>query len=720
MKTQKNPSSLGSTLRRLFVGMPVFWHHFIPMGVILALAAVIQLISSNAYINLIADSYLRQTQENFVRSCNTFSTALYDIYNTPSVLEATVDYDSLTMSANGQLPRTAMSLALTGLQDSFNDTFAIVGMPEEVECFVYYPEADAVFTRNRVFARAEECFEKYIRYEGKTAEEFLAGLEDINHTMVVQGAVLDGESECVTLLMNPLRSNCVLGLLYPEQSLLEQFRMDSLPDSAYLQLVDLEENIIFSHGETDSDCYALSVQISGIRCSAVIGIPWDHFQAMGARTRNFSILMLALTLLVGLLLSVAFSNVGTRPLRKLLSSYSLEDQPSESRNEVYRLAELLATSRRTEEAVSQILSINVLTRVLSGGVLTQTEEENLLEAYPILAESCRIAIVHTTDPAEEFGQTAITELLQEHLPENFACSTVNRLETGVLFPDDPDALRALAEVLSGVNLQLQMDGIIVQCGVSASFTGAHSAYAAVRQARFSIPIRESSTIEVYAARENDGDDRPGVFSWLTHERLYQAVMKNDRADTVEFIRALAADKYYSAADAKEVFYNVRFVVRSTAGEMHLPLPEADTLEYREEMRPKENFRQLEELACTLFDRLHARKETNDANALENVITYITENFRNPELSAAAVATHFSLPVKTVYAAIREVTELNFNDFVISMRMKEAARLLCTTADGVDEIGAACGYPAQSTFYRVFKKYYGESPNRYRSLHLREE
>ena len=30
--------------------------------------------------------------------------------------------------------------------------------------------------------------------------------------------------------------------------------------------------------------------------------------------------------------------------------------------------------------------------------------------------------------------------------------------------------------------------------------------------------------------------------------------------------------------------------------------------------------------------------------------------------------------------------------------------------------SACGYPAQSTFYRVFKKYYGESPNKYRSLH----
>ena len=266
---------------------------------------------------------------------------------------------------------------------------------------------------------------------------------------------------------------------------------------------------------------------------------------------------------------------------------------------IFRLAELLASSRQAEEAVSQVLSVQVLSKVLSGGVLSQEEEQSRLSVYPAMAETCRIAIVHTTDETEEFGQSAITELLSEHLPEQFAVITVNNLESGVLFPDDADALHLLAQVRSGMNHQLKMDGIFVQCGVSAPFTGTHSAYAAVRQARFSIPIRESSFIEVYSARE-DGDDRPGVFSWLTHERLYQAVMKNDRTDTVQFIRALGADRYYSAAEAKEVFFNVRFVVRSTAKEMMLPLPEADTLEYREEMRPKENFRVLEELAVTRF------------------------------------------------------------------------------------------------------------------------
>lgn len=719
MKKETGKLPLRERLRRGLKDMPVFWHHFIPMGVILILSVTVQVVSFTRYTRLAAENYISQVEDNFHQNIDAMSSLVYDFYTGTDVLEATTDYADLRRITKGEIPAAAMGLILRDLQSSFNNTIALAGVPEGTDYFLYYPEAEAIFTKSEVFVSAQDCFERHILLDGKSAADALQTLRELGASLQVCPAQLEDGEKCLAILMRPLGGAGVIGAVLPAGTLKEFFDLSGLPETAYLHFLDNENRTLFSVGEPTEDCYELTAAVRGIRCSAVIGIPRDYFRQQAAPTRNSSLLLLGLSLALGIALSVAFSNVGARPLRQLLSSYSLEDRPSEARNEIFRLADLLASSRQAEQAVTQILSVQVLGRVLSGGVLAQEEEESLLEAYPALSGNCRIAIVHTTDETEEFGQNAVTELLQEHLPEHFACLTLSNLESGVLFSDDADALHDLAQVLSGVNHQLGMDGITVQCGVSAPFTGVHSAYAAVRQARFSIPIRESSYIEVYSARE-DGDDRPGVFSWLTHERLYQAVMKNDRTDTVQFIRALGADKYYSAAEAKEVFYNVRFVVRSTAGEMRLPLPEADALEYREEMRPKDNFRKLEELTGLLFERLGARQAMNDADALDNVVRYIAENFHNPDLSAASVSTHFSLPVKTVYAAVRERMDLNFNEFLISVRMKEAARLLCTTNRSVDEIGEECGYPAQSTFYRVFKKYYGESPNRYRSLHLREE
>lgn len=718
MKRHDEKMKFKDWLRRGFTAVPVFWQHFILLAVVLILALGVQLLSNAGYSGIITDSYLRQAEGNFRSHCQEFSSLLYESYTVPAVVESGEDFKNLQRVQSGQLPQTSKTLILSGLQNTLAQTLSLVGSEGAEEYFLFFPDDDVVCTKNRIFSRSRDCFGSHLRFDGLSQDEALAWLDEpglVRLSAEMRVTVNGQEKDCLVLLVRPANANSILGFVYKRDTILELFNIPELPEETYFQILDAQGDTVLRYGQQRPDRgYAFTAAIQGIGGQAMLSIPENYFSEITRPTRNFGVLLLGLTLLLGLLLCWVFSGVGARPLRKLLASYGLEGDGS-SRNEIHRLADILASSQLESEAVNQILSTSVLVRVLSGGVLTEKEEKRLLESYPVLEGSCRIAIVHTTAAVEEFGQAEITELVAEHLPETFACSTVSGLETGVLLPDDPDSLTELAKVLAGVNHQLNMDGLSVLCGVSAPFSGVHSAYAAVRQARFSIPIRESSYIEVYST-EQTGDERPGVFSWLTHERLYQAVMKNDRADTVEFIRALAADKYYSAADAKEVFYNVRFVVRSTANEMLLPLPEADTLEYREEMRPKENFRVLEELVCTLFDRLHARQETNTNKTLENVVAYVSENFRNPELSANLVATHFALPVKTIYAAIRDKTGKNMGDFVIDLRMKEAARLLCTTQQSVDEIAVECGYPAQSTFYRVFKKYYGESPSKYRSLH----
>lgn len=714
---KKRKQAFLEKLHKTQKSLPVFWHHFIPMGVVLCFMALVLVFFSARYTKILAENYMERENSAFVQNKADVETTIHNVYSISESLKNTSAYRQMQDILSGNLPKSGKVVSAATLQNTFNNAFAFLDVPDNADYFVYYAQADTVFSKEQIFTVAEEGFHRFMRFGQMTGEETVQMLKK-QKSVAFYGNVSVYDEECVVVVLPPLASNdpFVLGLILPQRTFLQLFGMNLLPENAYFCLQDSRGVEILHRGVMDKNAYEVSGML--MNHTITIGIPPEYFASQTASTRNFSVVLLVLALLLGVVLSVAFSNAGATPLRHLLSSYELSEQDSETRNEIFRLADILESSRRDKEAVGQILSINVLSRVLSGGILTQEEEATLLETYPALAAPCRIAMVHKAESGEDFGQTAITELLAEHLPEDFVCVTVSTHETGVLFPDDADAMGALAQVLLGVNHQLNMDGLSVQGGVSAPFVGVDRAYAAVRQARFSIPIRESSFIEVYSARE-DGDDRPGVFSWLTHERLYQAVMKNDRGDTVQFIRNLAEDKYYSAAEAKEVFYNVRFVVRSTAEELHLPLPEADNLEYREERRPKENFLQLEKLASTLFDRLGARQDPNSKNLLDTVVGYVSENFRDPAMSAPVVATHFSLAVKTVYSAVRDKTGMSFNDYLTAVRMKEASRLLCATQKSVDEIAVLCGYPAQSTFYRVFKKYYGDSPNRYRSLQMHE-
>ncbi|MBQ7255520.1 MAG: helix-turn-helix domain-containing protein [Oscillospiraceae bacterium] len=703
--------------RNVLGGAPVFWQLFILLLVILLLALAMLFASGERYTALLTQSYLTQAESAFRQNCETFSSSLFGVYSVPSAVQNTSDYDTLRRAVSGQLPSSTKPVILSALRTSFRSSLAMTRTGKQFESFLYFPSMDAVCTKARAYERAEECFSEYIRYPDMTGEEMTALLKDVSlirflpEQKVTVGAA---EDDCITLLLHPSSVDPMIGVLLSRDTVLAYFHLESLPEETYFCLSDLDGTQLLSYGDPEAaDLYRFNCQFTGVRGQATLGVPKSYFSSLVAPTRRIGAAMIGVMLLVGLALCFWLSSLGSRPLRRLLLSYSLPDETATQRNEIRRLADLLASSRMESDEVHRILSSGILVRVFSGGVLSPEEEEKLRSAYPMLSEPCRVALIHSTATSEEFGQNAITELLREHLPEPFSCATVNALETGVLLPDDEESLHTLANVLSGVNSQLGVDGLSVICGVSAPFTGAHSVYAAVRQAQYSIPILESSYIEVFSA-EDSGGDRPGVYSWLTHERLYRAVIKNDREDTLEFVRSLGEDRYAPGA-AKEVFYNVRFVIRSTANELELPLPEADALEYHEEMRPKENFSRMETLVSTLFDRLAARQETDADKTSESILDYVAANFRDPDLGAPVIATHFALPVKTVYAIVREKTGMNLGEYLVSVRMKEAAKLLCTTSESVDSIGVACGYPAQSTFYRVFKKYYGESPNRYRSL-----
>lgn len=721
MQTEQNGQQVhGKRLLTWLSKTTVFWLYFTLSAVILALAAFTQLVSSARYTRVLTENYMKQTESSFYEHCDAFAESVMGTYGVPTVVAESVDYANLQRIASGQLPKTAGVLALNGIRSSFS---TLLGGPPKVACtesFLYLPFADALCTASRIFSQAEQCFEDYLLYEGISAAELKQRLQTEQMISYIPGTKVSvGGKEpatCVTFLFRSSRDGIVMGLVFREEDLHTALRFSELPADSYLNIAAAGDRTIYSCGEAvkGESYHVLTRSLHGVGWTATVGVPHAYFDELTRPTHTFAVLLLAVTMFVGLALSFLFSTVGSRPLRRMLSAYAAGDETSEQRNELMRLAELLASSHLRTQEVNRVLSFNLLVRVFSGGVLTQEDEARLLESYPILDAPCRVAIVHTAVPNEEFEQSAVTELLREHLPESFAAATVSRLESGILLPDDADALHELAAILEGVNSQLAVDGLSALCGVSAPFTGAHGVYAAVRQARFSVPIRETSIIEVFSAEES-GETRPGVFSWLTHEKLYQAIMNNDEEGTLTFLRGLAADRH-APGDVREVFYGIRFVLRSTARELNLPLPEADSLEYREEMRVKENFRQMEELVRVLFDRMRARKELGAETLSENIVAYVTESFANPDLSATEISNRFALPIKAVYAAVREQTGQSLGDYLTAVRMKEAARLLCTTTDSVDSVAAACGYTAQSTFYRVFKKYYGESPNKYRSLH----
>lgn len=107
------------------------------------------------------------------------------------------------------------------------------------------------------------------------------------------------------------------------------------------------------------------------------------------------------------------------------------------------------------------------------------------------------------------------------------------------------------------------------------------------------------------------------------------------------------------------------------------------------------------------------KSHNSGEALEQVLSYIEENYKNGSLSALAESLHHDFSWLSREIKLR--TGKNYTDLVQEKRLSEACFLLRNTNMNISDISQAVGYNNISYFHRLFSKYFGMSPHKYRSL-----
>jgi AraC-like DNA-binding protein len=88
-----------------------------------------------------------------------------------------------------------------------------------------------------------------------------------------------------------------------------------------------------------------------------------------------------------------------------------------------------------------------------------------------------------------------------------------------------------------------------------------------------------------------------------------------------------------------------------------------------------------------------------------------------ELSLSKVAKAVNISRNHLSEKFKQVTGINFVEYVARTRFEEACRLLHDVDLRISEIAFAVGFQSLSQFNRVFKKLSGKSPSAYRAVHL---
>lgn len=102
------------------------------------------------------------------------------------------------------------------------------------------------------------------------------------------------------------------------------------------------------------------------------------------------------------------------------------------------------------------------------------------------------------------------------------------------------------------------------------------------------------------------------------------------------------------------------------------------------------------------------------NSIQKALEYINNNY-SKALTLESVASEVFLNPQYFSRYFKKHTGLNFIEYLSKIRVTKAKTLLSTTNNSINNIGLSVGYIDQSYFTKVFLKYEGVTPLKYRLM-----
>lgn len=111
--------------------------------------------------------------------------------------------------------------------------------------------------------------------------------------------------------------------------------------------------------------------------------------------------------------------------------------------------------------------------------------------------------------------------------------------------------------------------------------------------------------------------------------------------------------------------------------------------------------------------------SKETTMIDKINEIIAENYTNTEFNVNMIADILNVNANSLSVIYKRKTDGNILEYIQSLRVKEAKRLLEESDISLDDVSQQAGFGSNTTFRRVFKKCTGISPGIYREMNKKE-
>ncbi|MCU6712284.1 helix-turn-helix domain-containing protein [Paenibacillus sp. J5C_2022] len=219
---------------------------------------------------------------------------------------------------------------------------------------------------------------------------------------------------------------------------------------------------------------------------------------------------------------------------------------------------------------------------------------------------------------------------------------------------------------------------------------------------------------------------PGYFYPLKAEQQLIAFVREgqkDKAETFigELIHKNVMTEPFSFHNAKCLMFDLMATLQKVIAEIHTTnKPEVPdgvrAIERLTQCQTVGEMReQLYELLERICDYVNANRDYNSNPLIDKVMKYVHDHYRDENLNISMIGEAFSMTPSYVSKLFKEHTGESLLDFINKTRLVEAKLLLTEEKYTISEVALMVGYNDVNTFHRIFKKFEGITPGRYREI-----
>lgn len=489
----------------------------------------------------------------------------------------------------------------------------------------------------------------------------------------------------------------------------------------------------------------------------VLAVPSGVFMEKVTYIRSLTLISILLCIFIGGLASFFFTRRNYHPVRGLMQriSETTGHSPEQSANEYTYINKAFdAVLAEKDEIINQLdrqrnlLRDTFVRRLIKGYQHPGIPVHDALASYEIrfgsdcfavllffIEDYSELAPVQSSGQKEEsleLVQFIIRNVTEELIREKYdgymteidgllACLVAVRSENNDTVMHE---LQAIAQMVrSFVQTHFRIYFTVAISNVHASFAGIPSAYQEALQALEYKVIIGSGQVITYDQIPAPQDRYD--YSLDTEQQLINQIKAGDYTGTKQTLDAIFQRNFNKESLSVQMAKCLLFDLINTMIKAMNQVSFACETQLFDQLNPLERltgaqtiqelYTVMIELSAEICQAVQAGHIDHGSQLVDDVRSFVSDHFREYNLSISSIAEHFNLVPSYLSRLYKDQSGESLLDTINRTRIQEAKRLLKDPDQSISDITHAVGYLHSNTFIRIFKRFEGVTPGRFRDI-----